>query len=81
MNDKEYSYKVNTYESANGNILGASLGEKVYLNNPEFSRFIKNNNLNFRSYNKFGKDEINDRKVLYKQLCNMIWNVEELNIK
>lgn len=80
LNDKEYDYKVNTYESANGNILGASLGEKVYLNNPEFSKFIKNNNLNFKSYNKFGKDEINDRKILYKQLCDMIWNIENLNI-
>ena len=80
LNDKEYNYKVNTYESANGNILGASLGEKVYLNNPEFSKFIKNNNLNFKSYNKFGKDEINDRKILYKQLCDMIWNIKNLNI-
>lgn len=80
LNDKQYDYKVKTYESANGNILGASLGNSVYLNNPEFSKFIKNNNLNFKSYEKFGKEEINDRKILYKQLCAMIWNVDNLKL-
>ena len=80
LNDKKYDYKVKTYESANGNILGASLGKNVYLNNPEFLKFIKNNNLNFKSYENFGKKEIDDRKVLYKQLCNLIWNVDNLKI-
>ncbi len=80
LNDKKYDYKVRTYESANGNILGASLGEAVYLNNTQFKKFIKEKNLNFESYKKFGKDEINKRKELYKRLCNLIWNIDNLKI-
>ena len=80
LNDKEYAYKVKTYESANGNILGASLGEAVYLNNTEFKKFIKEKELNFEYYEKFGKNEINKRKVLYKKICNIIWNIDNLKI-
>lgn len=63
LNDKKYDYKVKTYESANGNILGASLGENVYLNNPSFKKFIKEYDLNFEPYKEFGKKEINKRKI------------------
>ena len=80
LNDKKYDYKVKTYESANGNILGASLGEAVYLNNTEFKKFIKEKELNFEAYKEFGKDEINKRKVLYKKLCSLIWNIDNLKI-
>ena len=81
LNDKMYDYKLNTYESANGNILGASLGEAVYLNNTEFKKFIKKEELNFEPYKEFGKDEINKRKLLYKKLCNLIWNIDNLEVK
>ena len=35
--------------------------------------------LNFKVYEKFVKKVINVRKILYKKLFSMIWNIENLN--
>ena len=80
LNDRTYEDKINTYESTNGNILGGTLGPNIYKHNPEFVRFIKENNLNLKPYDKFGKNEINERKILYKQICDKIWNIDNLKV-
>lgn len=76
LNDKKYDYKIQKYCSAEGNIYTESLGAQAYVNNPQFVKFIKTNNLSFKSYEKFGKDEITKRNTLFAQLVALIWNDE-----
>ena len=76
LNDATYSSKLNSYCSNEGNIFTESLGQQAYTNNPRFSKFIKENNLNFEPYEKFGKDEIEKRNRLVTQLVKLVWNTE-----
>lgn len=78
LNDSKYDVKVKKYCSNEGNIFAASLGEITYQNNPRFKRFIKENNLNFKSYDSFGKIEIEERFNLIKSLVDIIWNIDNL---
>lgn len=78
LNDSKYDVKVKKYCSNEGNILSASLGEITYKNNTRFINFIKENNLNFKPYNEFGKAEIEERFMLIKSLVNLIWNENNL---
>lgn len=77
LNDAKYEYKLKKYCSNEGNIYTESLGEIAYKNNPKFIKFIQENNLNFRSYKKYGKDEIQERTDLFIQLFKLVWNVDE----
>lgn len=74
LNDKKYEKKLKKYCSNQGNIYSESLGEQAYENNPQFIRFIKKNNLSFKPYNTFGKQEIKERDELLIQLVQLIWN-------
>ena len=74
LNDAEFDYKLQTYCSTKGNIYSASLGECAYKNNPQFKRFIEENDLPFRSFVAFGKPEITERNELLVHLVNLIWN-------
>ena len=74
LNDKKYDYKIQKYCSAEGNIYTESLGQQAYMNNPQFMRFVKTNNLSFEPYAQFGKDEITKRNSLFAQLVSLIWN-------
>lgn len=76
LNDSKYEYKLSKYCSNEGNIYTESLGEQAYRNNPKFKRFVADNNLNFKPYEQFGKDEIVERTQLLVQLVNMIWNTK-----
>lgn len=78
LNDKLYDYKVEKYCSNEGNILAASLGEITYKNNPRFINFKNENNLNFEPYSKFEKEEIIKRNKLYKDIVDIIWNIDNL---
>lgn len=78
LNDSKYDIKVKKYCSNEGNILTASLGEITYKNNPRFLKFIQENNLNFKPYNSFGKEQIEERFELIKSLVDLIWNVTNL---
>lgn len=77
LNDAEYEYKLKKYCSNEGNIYTESLGEIAYKNNPKFIKFIQDNNLDFRPYKKYGKDEIQERTDLFIQLFKLVWNVDE----
>ena len=74
LNDAEFDYKLQTYCSTKGNIYSASLGECAYKNNPQFKRFIEENDLPFRPFVAFGKPEITERNELLVQIVNLIWN-------
>ncbi len=74
LNDAEFDYKLQTYCSNEGNIYSESLGQQAYNNNPQFKRFIEENNLPFKPYVAFGKPEITERNQLLVQLVQLVWN-------
>ena len=74
LNDSLYDYKLSKYCSNEGNIFSESLGYLAYQNNPKFIKFIEDNKLNFKAYDKFGRAEISDRIQLLIQLMRLIWN-------
>lgn len=74
LSDKKYSYKLEKYCSNEGNIYSESLGSIAYQNHPKFIKFIADNKLLFKPYDKFGKSEIIERTELLVQLVNLIWN-------
>ena len=75
----DYAQKISTYCSTTGNIYAASLGEQTYHNNPPFIKFISENNLPFKPFKKFGKDEIQERVGLVVELVKLIWNTKEFD--
>lgn len=74
LNDAMYSYKLQKYCSNEGNIYTESLGEQAYVNNPKFKKFIADNGLAFKPYEKFGKTEIAERTALLAELVKLVWN-------
>lgn len=76
--DMPYAEKVEHYNSEN--ILARSLNKNCYTNNPSFLRFIKEQNLNFKSYELFDKTALDERTELYQDICKKIWNINLLDI-
>lgn len=76
LNDSKYPKKLKKYCSNEGNIYSESLGEQAYRNNPKFIKFINENNLSFKPYDSFGKQEISERIELIVQLVQLVWNNE-----
>ena len=74
LNDSKYDKKLVKYCSNEGNIYSESLGEQAYKNNPQFISFVNRNNLSFKPYDTFGKQEIKERNDLVVQLVKLIWN-------
>lgn len=74
LNDSKYEHKLIKYCSNEGNIYTESLGKVAYINNPQFINFIQNNNLPFKAYDKFGKEEIIERTTLFTELFKLVWN-------
>lgn len=79
LNDSLYDYKLTKYCSNEGNIYTETLGQNAYMNNPQFIRFKNTNNLNFKAYDKFGKDENKERLQLVIQLMKLVWNTDMFN--
>lgn len=76
LNDSLYDYKLSKYCSNEGNIYTESLGHSAYQNNPKLIKFINDNHLKFKAYDKFGKVQIKERTELLIQLVRLIWNEE-----
>ncbi|MDB7953147.1 GmrSD restriction endonuclease domain-containing protein [Faecalitalea cylindroides] len=74
LNDAKYDYKLKKYCSNEGNIYTESLGELAYQNNPKFKKFIADNNLGFKAYASFGKNEIAERIAVLVDLVKLVWN-------
>ncbi|CAI3367601.1 hypothetical protein CIRMBP1315_00579 [Enterococcus cecorum] len=74
LNDSKYDYKLKKYCSNEGNIYTESLGELAYQNNFKFKKFIADNNLGFKAYASFGKNEITERIAVLVDLVKLVWN-------
>ena len=76
LNDLTFERKLPIYFGEN--LLAKSLNSDCYQNNPQFKRFLENENLKFKSYSTFDKTALIERQVLYEALVNKIWSVEQL---
>ncbi len=56
------------------NILAQSFCAATYEKNPTFKTFIKDNQLPFKPYTDFKKNDIQERCLLYAAIANLIWN-------
>ena len=73
--------KLSVYVRQSDNPLAYSLGKAAYkkgTGHSDFQKFIERSELEFRHLDEFGKDELNERQELYRELCKQIWNPEIL---
>ena len=83
INDDKYVDKLPVYESTKGNALTAALGKQAYEHNPRFKKFIAEHepdHFDFKSYDTFGMDQIDERGELLGNIVSVIWepDFEEL---
>jgi len=76
--DKNRSYQAMAYSQKvakylGDNILAKSFNAEAYTNNPSFLKL----EYNFKSYEDFGKEEINERQILYSEIAKDIWNIDK----
>jgi hypothetical protein len=76
LNDLTFDRKLPIYFGEN--LLAKSLNSDCYQNNPQFKRFLENENLKFKSYTNFDKTALLERQELYEALVKKIWSVEQL---
>ena len=70
-NNETYKKKLKSY--ANTLYWNETLREDTYKSKLDFSKMISNYNLNFRSMEVFGKDELEERHKLLFDLIKIIW--------
>ena len=75
--DKTYEDKREQYFGQN--LLAKSLSRRCYQNNPEFLKYIKRSGLQFKAHDKFEKTDIYERQLLYKAICEEIWNTDRFD--
>lgn len=73
---KPYDDKVKHYTGQN--LYAASLNKSAYDHRPQFSRFRTEYALPFKPYDKFGRDEHEERRELLLRLCKLIWSPDRL---
>ncbi|HHT9138734.1 MAG TPA: DUF262 domain-containing protein [Candidatus Wunengus sp. YC60] len=56
------------------NLLAKSLHPNCYVNNPNFTNFVKKSNLPFKPHEQMKKEDIHDRLDLYYEIGKLIWN-------
>lgn len=76
-NDSSYEIKVEHYFGQN--LLARSLNSKCYNRDPSFKKFVEESGINFRAYEKFLKDQIKERTIVYNEIINQIWNLTEFS--
>lgn len=77
--DVNRSYQAKTFEEkaphyAKQNLYAASLTATAYAHQPQFESFRTREELEFRPYESFGKDEQLERRELLLELANKIWS-------
>lgn len=77
LNDLPYEKKLPIYYGEN--ILAKSLAPECYRNNPQFLKFIEQQQLNFKPYEQFNKAALLERQELFEELAKYIWSVDRLN--
>jgi len=75
-NDLTYAKKLPYYFSQN--LLVKSLHTDCYSHNPGFIRFYNENNLSFRPYKLFNKNEQDERQILYMKIAEIIWSPDSI---
>ncbi|MBL0052915.1 MAG: DUF1524 domain-containing protein [Bacteroidetes bacterium] len=70
--DELYSEKLKTYNVV-GTFYARTLLPDMYHKKVTFAKFIKDNNLNFKPYLTYGKEEIEERHTLLYELTKRIW--------
>lgn len=75
--DMSYSEKKDLYLT--NNIIAQSFNALCYKNNPRFLAFISNHGYNFKAYDTFNKDGINERQEVYQAMAYDIWNEDNLH--
>lgn len=63
---------------AKQNLYAASLTAFSYEHKPKFQQFKNENNLPFKAYDKFGKEEQKERRELVKALVNEVWSPKRI---
>ena len=60
------------------NLLAASLHETGHSHDPGFRRFKEQTGLDFKPYDEFDVNAINERQELYRQLAMRIWSTDSI---
>lgn len=76
LQDKKYEDKVSHYTKQN--IWAASLTEPAYVHQPQFLNFIKENDLDFKAYEEFTPEDIDERMELIQAIAEIIWSPESI---
>lgn len=71
-NDEVYQDKLHSYNS-NATLFARTLTKDFYKSNVDLNRFIQRENLNLKPYDKFAKDEIEERHQLLFEIAKKIW--------
>lgn len=74
--DNSYEVKVKHYVKEN--LLVQSLNSQTYEMNPNFLNVIKDHGIPFRPHSEFKKRDLDERQLLYKRLCEVIWSPDRL---
>lgn len=70
--NEQFEDKLETYNNS-GILLAESLCKNFYKSNLDFTNFIKLEKLDFKPYDKFGKEEIEERHKLLFEISKKIW--------
>ncbi len=76
FSDKPFEDKAKHY--AKQNLWAASLTAHAYEHAPQFRKFVQDNNLPFKSYETFGRDEQMERRDLLLHICKQVWSSQRL---
>ncbi|MBD2096819.1 DUF262 domain-containing protein [Trichocoleus sp. FACHB-591] len=74
--DKPFAKKAPCY--AQQNLYAASLTASAYQHQPQFTSFLKQQELPFKPYDQFGKTEQLERRQLVEALANCVWSPDRL---
>lgn len=74
--DKSYQEKLPMYFGEN--LLVRTLHADCYKHNPQFLSFKQRSGLNFKSYDQFNRQQLDERQQLYKEICQQIWHVDKI---
>lgn len=77
-NDLKYTDKLKYYFSQN--LLAKSLHNDCYQHNPGFLKFISDNEILFKPYNEFHKNDIVERQELYTRIAELLWSPTRIHI-
>lgn len=76
IQDKPFIEK--KYFYANSNFFASSLCELSYAHETGFKNFINQYSFDFKPYNKFGRQEIDERTDLVVKIADYIWNRDRI---